>query len=640
MENMNNILIKYFIFFFFIFSLFQVHSQNGADSLINALKTAKQDTDKVNIYLGLGDLYQSENPDTAIFYYKNALKLSEKLNSSKFLAKSNNSLGVLHWNMGAYKKAIDYYNLALLFYEDIYDKKGIADCYHNIGNVHYYQGTYDKALKNYEKALKLRKELGNKKGMASCYNNIGNVNYSQGINDKALEYYQKSLKIKEELGDRKGMFSCYNNIGGVHNDQGNFDKALEYFQKSLEIANELGDKKGMALSYNNIGLVLSDKGIFDKALEFDLKSLKLREEIDDKKGIADSYTGIGSVYMSIGNNNKALDCYLKSLKIYQELEDKYGMSLTYGSIAEIYIKLKKYDDAIVNGQKSLDIAIEINALPWQRVAYKALSTANDSLGNSKDALGYYKLYKQINDSLFNEKSSKQVKQIEARYQSEKKQLEIDNLTKTKILNSEQINKQQIVIISLTIGFLLIIMFSFLFYIQNKAKQKANLLLKQQYIEIQKKNDEIACQNQELKQQTQEIIVQRDLLKDTNNELGMINIFLQKVQNVQRNRDMVVIISDNNGKIEWVNNDFIKLYGYSKDEYASLYHSVLDRSENKVDALRMLMNNQIYTFETEIKTKNEESVNVKSMFIPIFDKNYQLFRIITIENEIITDFPNV
>jgi PAS domain-containing protein len=164
------------------------------------------------------------------------------------------------------------------------------------------------------------------------------------------------------------------------------------------------------------------------------------------------------------------------------------------------------------------------------------------------------------------------------------------------------------------------------------------LLKIQNIEIQKKNEEIACQNQELTQQTQEIIVQRDLLKDTNNELGMINTFLQKVQNVQKDRDMVVIISDNNGKIEWVNNDFVKMYGFNKEEYSSKFHSILDRNENKVEIQRTLMNNQIYTCESDFKTKSEETITIKTMYIPIFDKNYSLFRIITIENELITDFP--
>ena len=51
------------------------------DSLLHALSIAKEDTNKVNTLLLLGQQFEGSIPDSAIFYYRKAGALSEKFNS-------------------------------------------------------------------------------------------------------------------------------------------------------------------------------------------------------------------------------------------------------------------------------------------------------------------------------------------------------------------------------------------------------------------------------------------------------------------------------------------------------------------------------------------------------------------------------
>ena len=82
------------------------------DSLLQVLKTAKEDTNKVNALNKLGAELKQSNPDTAIILSQQALQLSEKIAppaGGKWGAASLEKLGIYYYRKGDYPKAFDYY---------------------------------------------------------------------------------------------------------------------------------------------------------------------------------------------------------------------------------------------------------------------------------------------------------------------------------------------------------------------------------------------------------------------------------------------------------------------------------------------------------------------------------------------------
>ncbi|MBI5218430.1 MAG: tetratricopeptide repeat protein, partial [Bacteroidia bacterium] len=397
------------------------------DSLFTLLKTAKHDTTRVNAYVNLCDAYRNSNPDTAMYFADLGLKLATKVNYKKGMSMCYNIIGSIHADQGSYDKAIEYYLKVLKIHEKTGNKIGMSMCYNNIGTVHAYQGGYDKAIKYYIKALKIIEELGDKIGMSNCYGNIGIVHYTQGSYGKALDYCFKALKIKEELGDIKGMSLCYNNIGNVLSDQGDYDKAIEYYLKTLKITEKLGDKNGMSKCYNNIGSVHQDQGDYGKVHPVKRDSLF----------------------------NKAIEYYLKALKINEELGDKYEIATVCRNIASLNIsladstvlnknrRLNYLNKAIEYGTKAIVLAKEINAVPVESDAANSLMQAYKELGDFKKSVEYAEIFITTNDSMFKEEKTKALAGMEAKYQNEKKQLEIDKLGKEKELQLSENKKQKI-----------------------------------------------------------------------------------------------------------------------------------------------------------------------------------------------------
>jgi tetratricopeptide (TPR) repeat protein len=504
---------KFLVSAFLLVLSFTISAQNQQkiDSLLKALKTTGKDTNAVKIYCDLCKEYCNNESEKAIQYANLGLELAIKINDKKALSICYKNIGKVNSIHANFNEAIDYYTKSLKIDEERGNKEGIGESYKYIGIIFYQQCKYDTAIEYYNKALKIFDELSNKKEISKCYNNIAAIYHYKGDYEKALELFQKSLNLAIELSSKKDIAKCNQNMGCVYNEQGNYKKAmvylfgalkiyeelgdklnisvcftniasvlesvklyqksLSYYQNALNIVTELGDSVSMADAFNNIGVIYSDLNDNDKALEYYQKSLTFRKKIDDKKGILECLHNIGLIYMHKNNYNIALEYYKQALKLSQELGLLSRIEACFGSIAKIKIKQKKYNESINYAKQSLAISKETGLLDDQKIAYEDLSVAYGNLGDYKNAYEYHILFKQIYDSIYNEKSIKQVKQMEAQYQFEKKQLEIDNLNKDKKLKETKIAIQKNIIFAIILGVIILILISTIFVFRYTHKLK-------------------------------------------------------------------------------------------------------------------------------------------------------------------------
>jgi len=287
--------------------LAQDPAKRKVDSLLNILKTAKDDTNKVNTLNVLSEkLWRTAESPQGMKYAQEALRLAEKL---KF-------------------------------------NSGIAWAYENIGLHHGYQGNYPEALKNFFTALKTAENLKDRNEIAYCYLCIGGAYQEQGVaqtNDSlrkelvngALKYNLAALKITKETGHKRNACISYNDIGVVYRDQGNNSEALKNFLASLKIAEELGAKRDIAITSLNIAGTYRDLGEYDKAMEMASNAMKAATEVGDRRGISRSYSSIGKSYYGLKENHKAREFLTKGLALAKEIGDKDAIEGDYESITEL-----------------------------------------------------------------------------------------------------------------------------------------------------------------------------------------------------------------------------------------------------------------------------------------------------------------
>ncbi len=477
----NRLTIFSFLFLLQYFNLF-AQEKNAIDSLLKILHTTTKDTLKINVANQLFLKFVLSDTTKAISFCEQIKIISERTNS----------------------------------------KKGISIYYNDMGIYNYYRGNYPLSISFLEKTIVIRKELGDKKGESAALNNIG-LNYaSQGNFVKAIDYYHKSLKIDDELGNLIGVSDSYSNIGIIQYQQKNYSAANEYYQKSLKVLTELLKNptcninkneinKSISSSYINIGLVNYSQKKLSKALEFYQESLKITEAIGDMQGMSQAYNNIGMIYDDQKKFVNSIECYQKSLKMLENIGDKGGMIVVLSNIATLKNKLTKYTEAIYYAEISLTISKEIGSPDDERIAWDQLSVSYKGLNNFEKSLECYHNSMLLKDSIFNIEKSQQFYEMESKYNSEKKQKEIELLNKNEELQKIEVRNLKLQKYAFVIGFILMLTLAFVSYRSFRQKRKANKVLSEQKNEIEERNEELNQQNEEICTQRDEIEAQRDLV---------------------------------------------------------------------------------------------------------------------------------
>jgi len=360
-----------------------VFSQNKQiDSLLVVLKSAKEDTNKVNalnlISMLFGDNGTKENGDSAFLYASQALALSKKLNYKKGTAVAYSRLGLALGRKGNDPESLKNLYLALKLFEEIGEKEGIANTLGQIGATYLNRDT-EEALKNYQLALNIWLEIGNKRRATQLLTSIGQLYFGQRKYSLALEKLLAAFKTYKEMGTAAPAW-------GLPFTQGTIGQVYEGLGDSLLLA---GDKTGARQKFYDAKTNLTE-------------ALKLWEKTDSRDGLAFINYALGRIHTRINDFSQARKYLQKSLQLSEEIK---SVNYSIGCYHEFY-----YMDSIE--------------------------------GNYKQALEDYKQYISFSDSLGYKENIREIESYKTKYEVEKREDQIKILSTENKLKSTIASRQK------------------------------------------------------------------------------------------------------------------------------------------------------------------------------------------------------
>ncbi|MBL0329223.1 MAG: tetratricopeptide repeat protein [Bacteroidetes bacterium] len=400
------------------------------------------------------------------------------------LVNALNDIAFRYGKLGDFENALKHSQQALENAEKIGNRKGMATAYRNYGVIYKNMADYPKSLEYHNKALQISTEDKDKKSIAASLNNIANIYYLQSDFAKALDIHFKSLKIKEEIDDKKGIGTSLNGIAGIYYLQGNLDKAMEFYLKSTKIKEEVGDAIGLGMTYNNIGGILKDKKKYQEADDYFQKALTIQKEVGDMSNYTQSLNSRAGNFLLQNKYNEARLCYQEALPIQEKSKDKFGVATTLNNLGNISLVEGDLSKAQNYLNESLILAKEVGAKDLLKESYLNLTNLFQKQRNFEQALYYQGLYIAIKDSIFTEESTKMMAEMNTKYETEKKELQITSLEKDKALSELEINKQKSFRYNLMAFSALIVVLAFVLLIGFYNKRKANKQLEAQKLEIE------------------------------------------------------------------------------------------------------------------------------------------------------------
>ena len=344
----------------------------------------------------------------------------------------------------------------------------------------------DEGIKYGLQCLQLAQLLKNKKYENESYISVGANYVAKADYPKALEYYFTALKSFESIDPNHiSIPIVLSNIGNVYLNQNNYDKALEYYLKALPYFEKTPKKLGYANTLNGIGTVYGYQKNYDKSLEYYTKAITINEEIGNTHGIAEIFGNLGDNYKDQNNYPSALAYYNRAMNIYELLGEKDGIATNVGNMGKCYLAIVKdtVDKfsavTLVQANKGANISKAVTELNQGIELSRAvgdvaniidfslaLSDAYRLTGNFTKAFEHLSNYISLKDSIFSTENTQKIASLETQREKELKD-KIDVLKKIQKRNQT---------ITTTLGFLILLVITFIIFRNYKTQKKSNRLL--------------------------------------------------------------------------------------------------------------------------------------------------------------------
>lgn len=318
----------------------------------------------------------------------------------------------------------------------------------------YYQTSSDSIAFYAELALQLAQKLSYRTGEATAEAHQAAWYRLKGDYTTAVNKLQHGIKIYEEQHAWGPAGDSYLDIAQVYKDMGGDSKTLEYINKGIAYSKHaftlftsIHDTAGMIGSLNQSGILYRDLGkmkgsehYYDTAFAAYIKALALVERSGKgQKLISKLYNNISQVYNEYKKDyKKALDYLFKAEALNKQSNNLSSLSFNYGNISLAYTKLNQPAEALLYARKMLETARLLGRPERVRNAYNSMYNAFAASGRYDSALHYYKQADVLDDSLNNVAKTTEVMNLQTKYETGKKELEIQRLTTESNAKNKQI----------------------------------------------------------------------------------------------------------------------------------------------------------------------------------------------------------
>ncbi len=369
---------------------------------------------------------------------------------------------------------------------------GVRQGYHGLSNVHYYLSQFDSVelylLKALDAAERMRDSSGKYSGkqiddsFSSLYANMGNLYLTLGRHLEGLEYYTEALKLFEKHGRTDMVAQCYANIGRLYRFMENYGQAEVVFLKLDSLAHLTGNKFLIAVANDCLSETYLNLGEYDLALQ---NALAARDyyfanplaTMDQARII----NILANIYVSLEDFTCAEEYARQALAAAEELGMPHLKVSSLFVLAKIHVEYGNWRGAEQTALAALSMGDMEPGVT--RPFYEILTKAYAKLGDGDKVLEYFGKHNEITKTLSTQHYQSAIREIETKYETEKKEARIEALEDEKRLTMWLIVAGAGVVL---------LMLATLFLLWRWSAQKKRLA-EQQVVRLEKEQQLVATQ---------------------------------------------------------------------------------------------------------------------------------------------------
>lgn len=439
-----------------------VMAQADTSSLEKKL-TAAKGGERLALLIDLGIQYSQTDAEKSMARGDEALALAQKLGDAPREAKAHQIVGNGFMNREQSEKGLEHFRAAADIYRRLGDRFEVARSSLYIGNILGDLDRLPEAATVLREALAFFREIKNQRGVATAAQNLGSVHARLGDYPQALQFQLTALKEAEAMGDKTFQANALNSIGNIHDSLGDHAQSLEYSRRANRLFQEAGDAFGIASSLGNMGKSYWETGKRKEALRHYQESLAAARRIGNRYLESVAINNMAVIYMQDQQYDKAIAMFERAAAMDRETKRLDSLATCLVNIGECQFLMGRQREAEDSYRQALAIAEEIKTGDMVHTVQLKLSRLYEQQGDFRRALAAFRSAARAREALIDSGKSKALIEMEKKYEAEKKQKQIELLSKDNQIQKLQLSRARFRTGALVSGIALLLVVFFLLF---------------------------------------------------------------------------------------------------------------------------------------------------------------------------------
>ncbi len=258
------------------------------------------------------------------------------------------------------------------------------------------------------------------------------------------------------------------NLGNTNSRAGNMEKAILNFKEVIRITKEIREKNSITHASMNIANSYLEMNKLDSAMLYARNAIMFSNNSTSKTCQSVILNTLGKIFVNHNQLDSAKYYYRKSLKVGRENNNVTSEVLTNIYLAQLYEGIAQTDSMLNYATVAFKLASGLKAGRQIATSAELISKAYKRKGNLESALTYLTISKIMTDSLNKERTEKLMDFQSVGFEE---QMRLEKAAQESVVYKNKIRT------GLLLGGIAVIsIFTFIFFRNNRQKQRANKVL--------------------------------------------------------------------------------------------------------------------------------------------------------------------
>jgi len=257
-------------------------------------------------------------------------------------------------------------------------------------------------------------------------------------------YLIRALEIYDSLGLPEQAAYTHNSLAGMYYNRGQIQDAKENWEKALELYQSTNNTRRIGVMYNNLSHAYNkDTAANAQALrmEYLQKAIEIHAHLKDTSSLLLAYGNVGHVYLEKNEPKRAKEYYDLALDLALKINNPYRIETAYINLGKVKMSTNELEEAIALFEKALTYEQIRNTDPLVSDTYWRLAACYRKLGDHNSADKNMVQFAQIQGELFEKEKTNQLLELETKYNTEKKEQEIEQLRERELIQQQALEAE-------------------------------------------------------------------------------------------------------------------------------------------------------------------------------------------------------